>query len=408
MGANVKSLGVCGVVGLLWLAGCSPAELLDPGAAGLTGAAPAVAVRNGHALVVWQRSGIRVSQNDGAGWSAPQVLAPEGSLPKVAVAASGRALIAFRDGSQTKVATNFWNPVWPPAFRIDTTSSPPAYDVAVDTTDSGVMSVLIATDALVKERHPDRGGGIWSEMVLSTSGGALGAPRVVISNGHMFASWCGAGGVMFASHRVGSGTVPWGPTGASMPDCCQRPTLDPLGPGISLGAPDSGEAIVVGGTASRVCLMRFDPALGRWRPAIAMSAIGSDTAAPQIAVAPNGRALVAWHSTVGSMIRMRAFTPGTGLGPLLSGPIADPGLLGVGIGSGGNGAVVYRTGGDIHAVGFNALEGTLDEPIVVGSEPGTPNTLSVGFDPSKTAQGVSTWQTASLGGEQIWAARLGL
>jgi hypothetical protein len=81
------------------------------------------------------------------------------------------------------------------------------------------------------------------------------------------------------------------------------------------------------------------------------------------------------------------------------------GRLGVGIGSSGDGAIVYLSSG-ISTVVYSG--GILTAPSVVASGPGTTYYLRVGFDPSEQAQGISIWQRAGVSGEDIWASRLGL
>ncbi len=103
--------------------------------------------------------------------------------------------------------------------------------------------------------------------------------------------------------------------------------------------------------------------------------------------------------------------PGSGWGALLTGPAADFGQLGVGIGSGGNGAIVYLLGRGASTVSFVIYEAAgrvLSTPSAVNSQPGA-YYPSIGFDPSQPDQGVTTWQQASNSSEEeIWVARLGL
>jgi hypothetical protein len=290
---------------------------------------------------------------------------------------------------------------WSTPFLLDSVSSQPAYDVAME--GDGRPSVVWSTNSQVKELHPD---GPWIGTVLSSSG-AFGSPRVVMTDsGVTFASWCGSGGVMWGARRVHPNA--WEARVGSLDNCCQGPALDTPGPGISLGVSASGEAVMVGGNATRVCEKRYVPALGGWQSTSVLATPGPDATAPQVAVSPDGHALVAWHNLgSGGVIHVRAYTPGSGWGPVLLGPSAGNGMLGLGIGSAGNGAVVYLSGPDVSSVGYDVSSGTLTAPIAVGSEPGTAYYLKIGFDPSESAQGVSTWQNA-VGGEEIWAARLGL
>ena len=93
---------------------------------------------------------------------------------------------------------------------------------------------------------------------------------------------------------------------------------------------------------------------------------------------------------------------------ILVGPAAETGRLGVGIGSSGGGAIVYRSGSTtLSAIVYSG--GALGSPSLVAS--GGSDTLyylRVGFDPSESSQGVSVWQRAALSGPEVWASRVGL
>jgi hypothetical protein len=169
-------------------------------------------------------------------------------------------------------------------------------------------------------------------------------------------------------------------------------------------------AIVVGSTATRVCSKRYDPTSG-WLGTSVIGTPGGDATAPQVAVNPDGQALVAWNNFTagGGLIKLRAYDPATGWGAVLTGPAAGSGSLGLGIGSVGNGAVVYRaSGGFIKAVPFSVSSGAFSDAVTVASSTDTLYYLRVGFDPSEPSQGVSIWQRTGVGAENIWASRLGI
>ena len=400
MTPNTSMLVRCAIGCLLGLMGCQPAEQIEPGNGTIVGAAPAVAVRNGHAVVTWHRSGIRVSSYDGSGWSAPQLIAPEGTYPDVAVSDSGGAIVVFGSGLglQARVyATSRWSPL----FTLDSISNP-TYAVGVE--GAGRATVVWSAGGQVRVSHQEGGG--WLGTLLSASA-AVGRPQIAVNgSGVAFAAWCDAGGTIWGSRRVPPNS--WEASSGSTSACCQAPLLDQPGPAISVGVSSSGEAVIVGGTTMRVCEKRYVPGSG-WQATTVLNASGPDSTAPQLAVAPDGHALVAWNNyfTGGALIRARAYVPGSGWGAVLTGPAAGHGLLGVGIGSSGSGAIVYRSSTGVSDVIYDAASGILSAPSVVYSQSGA-YLLRVGFDPSQPGQGVSTWQQAVSSNEAIWAARLGL
>ena len=270
-------------------------------------------------------------------------------------------------------------------------------------TDKVVLEVPSPVDGVIKEIKFAEGA-----TVLSGSASSGGPQVAVNDSGVAFAAWCGANNRMWASRRVAPGA--WEAASSSATDCCAGPALDTPGAGISVGVAASGMAIVVGSTANRVCARRYDPASG-WLGTSILGTPGGDAVGAQVAVNPSGQALVAWNNftTGGALIKVRAYDPATGWGSVLTGPAAGNGRLGLGIGSAGNGAVVYRaSGGLIKAVPFSISSGALEDPIEVASSAETLYYLRVGYDPSESSQGISVWQRAGVGGENIWGSRLGL
>jgi hypothetical protein len=169
-------------------------------------------------------------------------------------------------------------------------------------------------------------------------------------------------------------------------------------------------AIMVGSTANRVCAKRYDPSSG-WLGTSVIGTPGGDAVGAQVAVNPSGQALVTWNNFTagGGLIKVRAYDPVSGWGSVLTGPVAGSGRLGLGMGSAGDGAVVYRaSGGLINAVPFSISSGALSDPVTVASSTDTLYYLRVGFDPSEPSQGVSIWQRTGVGAENIWASRLGI
>lgn len=383
------------------LLGCQPAEQLEPGTGTLSGAKPAVAVRNGQALATWHRGdGVHVSSFQGGSWSVPQVLGP-GTFPEVAVSSADLAVVLFRASSALKAATR--TPGGWTTHTIDATP-PSGYAVAMEGGGRVVAVWSVSGEVRASIKEPEG----WLGPTVLSSSSASGRPAVAVNDtGVAFAAWCGPNSRMWGARRVWPG--PWEAASSSSTDCCQGPALDTPGPGISVGVSATGMAIMVGSTTTRVCAKRYVPGSG-WTGTSVLGTPGGDATSPQVAVNPDGKALVAWNNFgAGGEIKLRAYDPVSGWASVLTGPSTGTGQIQVGIGSTGNGAVVYRGGGGlIKAVPYVASSGTLDDPVTVASSPDTLYYLRIGFDPSEASQGVSIWQRTGVGAENIWASRLGI
>lgn len=399
---NAKSMGRLSCALLIAGAqlGCQPAELIEAGDGTISGAKPAVAVRNGQAVATWHRGGqVKFSAYNGTSWSTPLPFG-SGSFPEVAVSAGQPAIVLFGSGSGLKAVRRVGSG-W--ALQTLDSAANPSYGVAMDAGGraAAVWSVGGQVRATIHE------GGSWLPNTVLSGSASSGGPQVAVNDsGVAFAAWCGANNRMWGSRRVAPGA--WEPAVSSVTDCCIAPALDTPGAGISVGVSASGMGFVVGSTANRVCARRYDPASG-WLGTAILASPGGDAVGAQVAVNPNGQALVAWNNFAsGGAIKVRAYDPATGWGSVLTGPSAGSGRLGLGIGSDGDGAVVYRASGAIKAVPFSISSGALSDPIEVASSADTLYYLRVGFDSSESAQGISIWQKTGVGAENIWGSRLGL
>jgi hypothetical protein len=379
---------------------CHPAEQIEAGDGAIVGSAPAVAVRNGQALATWHRSGaqVRVSRYvGGSGWSVPEVIGT-GSFPDVALSNSFGGVVVFGDGPSLQAAVRLSSGWYAQTLA---TGSALSYAVAME---GGGRAVVVWSASGQVAASIQEGSG-WGGSTVLSADTAMGRPQVATNDsGVVFAAWCGAGGVIRGARRAAPSA--WEPAGSSASGCCQAPVLDTPGPGVSVGVSASGEGVIVGATATRVCERRYVPGSG-WQSTTVLATPGADTTAPQLGIAPDGHALLAWtNSTQGDLVKARAYDPASGWGAVLTGPAARHGRLGVGIGSAGDGAIVYRSGTGLNTVIYSG--GTLSAPSVVVSGPGDTYYLRTGFDATQRAQGVSVWQRAGVDGEDIWAARVGL
>jgi hypothetical protein len=396
-------VGLSGVLAMTSLLACQPAERLEAGSSGLSGVAPVVAVRSGHAVAAWHRSGqVRVSGYEvGATWSAPQILGT-GNFPLAAAASSGDAVVVY--GSSNSLFASVRSAAsWSAPELL---GSAPGLSYGVAQQGSGrAIAVWSGGSGGVQART--REGGAW-QAAETLSPQSIQWPQVAINDsGVAFAAWCGVSGSMWGARRVYPGA--WEGAVTSMPLCCQGPVFDTPGPSVSVGVDASGQAVIVGSSGTRLCEKRFIPGSG-WQGTMVLATPGPDGAAPQLAVNPSGQALLAWTVSGGDkLVKARAYQPGSGWGPILVGPAAGTGRLGVGIGSTGNGAILYRSpSATLSAVVYTG--GALTAPSVIASGSGAGDSLyylKVGFDPSESSQGVAVWQRA-VGGEEVWASRLGL
>jgi len=394
-GVNFYGVMVCSFV---LLVGCQPAEQIEAGDGTITGSAPVVSVRNGQALAAWHRGGhIHVSAYQGSGWSVPQPIG-SGSFPDVAVSNSGAAVALFANGTTLQVAER-GSAGWFAPQTLATGST--QYGVTIE--GGGRATAIWSTGSQVKASIQEGGG--WGGATVLGGSAAFGNPQVATNDsGVIFAAWCGPSNRINAARRVAPGS--WEATVTSSTACCQAPAIDTPAPGVGLGVSATGEAVIVGSTAARVCELRYLPGSG-WQSTGVVGTPGSDATTPSVAVNADGHALVAWNNFTsgGGLVKVRAFDPVSGWGPIVTGPAAGTGRLGVGLGSTGYGAVVYRSAG-IRAVYYDA--GTLSAPLTVATSPDTLYYLKVGFDPNVPAVGVSVWQRTGVGAENIWASRLGL
>lgn len=395
-------LGLSSALAMTGVLACQPAERLEAGSSGLSGVAPVVAVRNGHAVAAWHRNGkVRVSSyGTGSTWSAPQILG-SGSFPVVATSASDRAVVVYADTSSLFASVRSaasWS-----APQLLGSATGLSYSVAQE---DGGRATAVWSGGSSGVQARTRAGGVWeAAQTLHLNG--VSWPQVAVNDsGVAFAAWCGASGAMWAARRVYP--APWEAAVSSMPTCCQGPVFDTPGPSVSVGVDASGQAVIVGGSGTRLCEKRFIPGSG-WQGTMVLATPGPDATAPQLAVNPSGQALLAWTNWGDDkLVKARAYEPGSGWGPVLVGPSAGTGRLGVGIGSSGEGAIVYRSASEtLSAVVYSG--GALGAPSLVAS--GGSDTLyylRVGFDPSESSQGVSVWQRAALSGPEVWASRVGL
>jgi len=391
-----RYLQYCVGVALLAAAGCQPPELIEAGSGGIGGVAPAVAVRNGHAVAVWHRAGqIRASSYDGSAWSTPEVIGT-GSLPDIATASASGALAVFASNGSLYAAVRNGSTWFAPQLLATETS----FSYGVAQAGNGRGAVVWSSGGQVYVTTQEGSG--WDGATLLGSGSSA-RPQIAITDADVeFAGWC-SGGTIRAARRVHP--YSWEAAVASASNCCAPPAVDTPGPAVSIGVSAAGEAVVVGGSAQRVCELRYRPGAG-WLSTNILGTPGPQASAPQVAVNPNGSAFVAWRDEAsGNAIKARAYVPATGWGSTLVGPSAGNGKLGVGIGSSGGAAIVYLSATGISAVSYSS--GALSAPTSVAAGAGA-YYLRVGYDPTAGAQGVSVWQAAINGPEAVYAARLGL
>ncbi|HEY3253038.1 MAG TPA: hypothetical protein VGJ91_03785 [Polyangiaceae bacterium] len=384
------------------LLGCQPAELIEAGDGTVSGSAPAVSVRNGQALASWHRGAgqVHVSAYHGSGWSVPLTIGT-GRFPDIAVSNGDAAVALFANGSVLQVAERATSG-WLPAHALDTVTAL-SYGVTIE--GGGRASAVWSGSGQVKASIQEGSG--WGGATVLGDHASFGNPQIATNDsGVLFAAWCGPSNRIWAARRVSPGS--WEPRVSSSTNCCQGPALDTPGPGVGLGVSATGVAVIVGSTAARVCELRYKPGSG-WQSTGVLGTPGADATTPSVAVNADGHALVAWNNFTagGGLIQVRVYDPlAATWGPLLTGPATGTGRLGVGLGSTGYGAVVYRGAGSIRYLTYSA--GALSAPGVVASAADTLYYLKLGFDPNVEAQGVSIWQRTGVGAENIWAARLGL
>ena len=291
----------------------TPANL---SAGGQDAAGPQVAVDPaGDAVAVWSRfNGANqivqaASRPAGGAWSGAADISVAGRdavEPQVAIDSAGNAVAVWSrsDGLRTVVqeATLAAGGGWSaPIDLSNAEGNAAAPQVAVDVAGDAVVvwSRFNGLNQIVQAASRPAGGA-WSGAVdLSLAGGDAVEPQVAIDGaGNATAVWSRNGGANFivqSSTRAAGG--PW-----SSPPSDLSIAGGPAGePQIAVGA--SGEAVAVWSCndgANRIVQSAARAAGGPWSGAVDLTATGSDSDKPQVALAPGGEAVAVWaRDTVG-------------------------------------------------------------------------------------------------------------
>lgn len=394
--ATRLSIGAASTLGL----GCQPPEQIEPGASAISSPVPVVSVRAGEALVVWHRAGYQLRASSrfegGASWTAPIVIG-SGRDPAVALSSSGNAFVVSRTSTGAG-ATVRTAGVWSPMFALDSGSS--GY-VTVGADSAGNALAAWSRDGIRAALYQNGSG--WQPPVLLSAVGSI-VKAAMNEAGSAIVGFCMGSQLAAITYDPAAG---WSTTHTTGNDCC-LPYTDVVAPGISVAMSESGAAYAVGALGN-VCELHRSAA-GTWSSSV-LDTVDFATA-PQVAASVDGRAVVAWlrSESGGRSLKVRAFVPATGWGPLLAGPSGiGAGPIGVGYGSGSGAAITYRGGLALRFVVYNSSTNVLGSPGDV--KPATtlaeaPYFIYSGTNPLEPAQGVTVWQKG--GGEEIWAARLGI
>lgn len=398
--------------------GCQ-AKQIDSGEVLLSSTTPVVSVRGGEALVAWHRTGARIfvsSALEGStAWTTPTMIA-SGNYPEVAMSTSGAGFVVYagpfvgvgaasRPGpTLAKVRTGG---VWSAPVTLDSSGGSGWFrSIAADAAGN---ALAVWANAGIRASVYQSGVGWQPVTTLNPSGGTT--PKVAMTEaGAGVAGWCDGGRIFAASYEPATG---WGaPFSTARTDCCTRGGF--ISSGINVAISESGDAYAVGANAT-VCVVSR-PAGSSW----SWSTLGGEALAEsaQVAATPDGHVLAAWiyRSGGASVLKAQAYTPGTGWGPLLTGPshlrAQEP--IGIGYGSGGYAAIMFKPEQSIERglryVIYDAAAGTLGTPLTFTAAHASPFYLRTAANPLEPAQGVTVWQQTSGPAtlEDIWGARIGI
>jgi hypothetical protein len=280
-----------------------PAALPDSGES-VFGPELAVAP-DGGVLAVWTdaRQRMTAALRPAGGSFATQQLSESGSLPSVALDASGHAVAVWIEGSQVQAAS--WSAGSSDAVRTPLTPVSGANfgsfpKVAFDANGNAlaVWSIYDGVDDVVQAAFRPAGGSFGSAQTISAAGqNAWDAQVAFDGQGNALAIWTRSDG---ANARIEAAFRPVGGSfGAA--DVISESGQGATEPQLAFDG--AGNAIAVwlrsDGTKWRV-QAATRPAGGSFGPAETLSEAGESASTPQLAVDPQGDALVAWelHSSV--------------------------------------------------------------------------------------------------------------
>jgi hypothetical protein len=393
---------------------------------------PQVAVGpNGEAVAVWQQAdGIRDSIwanrfTPTAGWGVAELIEAdnEGNAfrPQVAVDPNGNAVTVWHqsDGTRFNIWANRFTPTtgWGAAELIETDNAGDASSpqVAVDPNGNAVavwhQSDGTRTNIWANRFTPSAGWGAAEPIETDNAGGASSAQVAVDPNGNAVAVWHQSDGTRFNiwANRF-TPTAGWG--------AAELIETDNAGTAMfpQVAVDPNGNAIVVwyqsDGTRFNIWANRFTPTTG-WGPAELIETDNAgDASSPQVAVDPNGNAVAVWYQSDGTRTNIWAnrFTPTASWGPaelIETDGAANASWAQVALDPNGNAVAVWTqsdgTRDNIWANRFTPTAGWGAAELVEADNAGDAWEPQVAVDPNGNA--VAVWYQSDGTRFNVWANR---
>jgi len=295
---------------------------------------PQVAIDpNGNAIVVWyQWDGTRdnIWSNrftPASGWGTAELIETDNAgtaeYTQVAIDPDGNAIAAWRqwDGTRLSIWANRYTPAsgWGTAGLIETDNNADAGDpqVAIDPNGNAIVVWFqpneIGRYRIWANRYTPASGWGTAEPIEDNIGGAVYPQVAVDPDSNAIAVWRQGDGIQYNiwanRYTPASG---WGTAGL-----IEDNPGDALYPEVAIDP--NGNAIVVwcqwDGTRFNICANHFTPVSG-WGTAGLIEDNHGDALHPQVAIDPNGNAIVIWWQSDGTRYNICAnrFTPASGWG----------------------------------------------------------------------------------------------
>ncbi len=244
------------------------------------------------------------------------------------------------------------------------------------------------------------------EMIDDDGGDAVSAQVALDPNGNAVAVWQQFDGIRFNiwANRF-TPAAGWGMAELIETDNAgfagsPQVAVDPNGNAVAVWSQSDG-------TRSDIWANRFTPS-GGWGAAELIEENTSNTAQPQVAVDPNGNAVVVWAQEDGPVnIWANRFTPAGGWGaPELIEDNAASALFDpqVAVDADGNAVAVWTQGADIWANRYT-IESGWGTPEMIEDNPRIATDAHVAVDPNGNAVAVWTQVFAMFGDIDVWANR---
>ena len=221
--------------------------------------------------------------------------------PQIGIDSYGNALVVWRQGTNNDIYSNRYDSTtgWGTPMRIESVNNPGNEPQIAINSDGNAIAIWTQDNQYVYSNRYDSGTGLWdTEVLIETDAGNADSPQVAIDpDGNAIAVWHQNNHDIY-SNRYDSGTGLWGTAAEEIDDSGANQAAYP-----QVAIDPDGNAIVVwrqdDGTYDSIYSNRYTSGTG-WGTAELIENNASAAYEPQIAIDPDGNAIAVWQQDDGT------------------------------------------------------------------------------------------------------------